>query len=109
LQWRLISFAFKAVARAISSALYDAAAKAGKDVKFLKMKPQDESNMVQDPAPPHDLPPMWIWGTGLILSIIGMCIVMGVQFHMPVGMTLLAVFLAFFFSFLAIQCSGVTG
>jgi hypothetical protein len=109
LQWRLISFAFKAVARAISSALYDAAAKAGKDLKFLKMKPQDESNMVQDPAPAHDLPPMWIWGTGLILSIIGMCIVMGVQFHMPVGMTLLAVFLAFFFSFLAIQCSGVTG
>jgi hypothetical protein len=65
--------------------------------------------MVKDPAPAHDLPPMWIWAIGLILSIVGMCVVMGVQFQMPVGMTLLAVFLAFFFSFLAIQCSGVTG
>ena len=27
---------------------------------------------------------------------------------MPVGMSLLSVFLAFFFSFLAIQCTGVT-
>lgn len=34
---------------------------------------------------------------------------MGVEFDMPVGMSVLSVFLAFFFSFLAIQCTGVTG
>lgn len=33
---------------------------------------------------------------------------MAVQFNMPIGMTLLSIFLAFFFSFLAVQCAGVT-
>lgn len=32
----------------------------------------------------------------------------GVQYDMPVGMSLLSIFLAFFFSFLAVQCAGVT-
>lgn len=38
----------------------------------------------------------------------GGCVVLGVQYQMPVGMSLLSIFMAFFFSFLAIQCSGVT-
>lgn len=49
-----------------------------------------------------------MWMPGLVLCIITICIVLGVEFDMPVGMSLLSVFLAFFFSFLAIQCTGVT-
>ena len=51
---------------------------------------------------------MWMWLPGLVLSIICICVVLGVEFDMPVGMSLLSVFLAFFFSFIAIQCTGVT-
>lgn len=109
----------------MSGAIYDLGQKLGKDLKFFKMKPQDESHMVQDPAAEADLIPMWMWALGLVLSIIGMCVVMGKQFgkhirawtyfqtnlvtDMSIGLTLLSVFLAFFFSFLAIQCAGVTG
>jgi|ERR1700761_3859965 len=105
----MLFYAFKAVARALTNAIYDVGLKAGKDLKFLKMRPQDETNMIQDPAHPSEIPPMWTWGAGLILTIVGMIVVMAVQFDMPVGITLLSLFLAFFFSFLAIQCSGVTG
>jgi hypothetical protein len=108
LQWRIIIFAFKAIWRASATALHDAAAKRGKEYKFLVVKQQDETNLVQDPARPEEIPKMWMWAPGLILTIIGMCLVMGIQYEMPVNMSLLSVFLAFFFSFLAIQCTGVT-
>lgn len=49
-----------------------------------------------------------MWFPLLILVIILSCVVMAVQFDMPVGMSLLSIFLAFFFSFLAVQCAGVT-
>ena len=42
----------------------------------------------------------WWWAPLLILMVILICVVMGVQFDMPVGMSLLSVFLAFVFSFL---------
>jgi hypothetical protein len=65
--------------------------------------------MVEDPASESELVKMWMWLPGLVVVIICMCVVLGVQYEMPVGMSLLSVFLAFFFSFLAIQCTGVTG
>lgn len=108
LQWRIIGFAFKAIWRASAKALHDQFAKHGKEYKFLAVKQQDESNLVQDPAKPNELVGFWLWAPGLLLSIIGMCLVMALQYGMPVNMSLLAVFLAFFFSFLAIQCTGVT-
>jgi uncharacterized oligopeptide transporter (OPT) family protein len=49
-----------------------------------------------------------MWLPGLLITIVCMCVVMGVQYEMPLGMSLLSIFLAFFFSFLAIQCTGVT-
>jgi len=49
----------------------------------------------------------WWWAPLLVLMIILICVVMGVQFDMPVGVSLLAVLLAFIFSFLAVQCTGV--
>lgn len=36
------------------------------------------------------------------------CVVLAVQFDLPVGMAILSLFLAFFFTFLAVQCTGVT-
>jgi len=51
---------------------------------------------------------LWMWAPGLVLSIICICVVLGVQHNMPVGMSILSVVLAFFFSFVAVQCTGVT-
>lgn len=73
-----------------------------------KYSHQDQKDIVEDPASEDELVKFWMWGPLLIVVIICACVVMGVQYDMPVGMSLLSIFLAFFFSFLAIQCSGVT-
>jgi OPT family oligopeptide transporter len=109
LQWHIIVFAFKAVGRALGRAIYDIAKARGKDLQRLGRWTENEQNdMVEDPAAESELVKMWMWLPGLVVVIICMCVVLGVQYEMPVGMSLLSVFLAFFFSFLAIQCTGVT-
>ena len=44
---------------------------------------------------PHELIPWYWWAPVLLISIIVSCVVLGVQYKMPVGMSLLSVFLAF--------------
>lgn len=109
MQWRIIIFAFRALARAGARATYDVSRKLGKDLPWMEKKSrQEQSDMVEDPAPIEDQVPMWMWMPGLIVVIICICVVLGVVYSMPVGMSILSIFLAFFFSFLAIQCTGVT-
>lgn len=105
LQWKVIIFAFKALYRGTANGIY----KLTKAAYFKNVGAQKEEDVVEDPAAPQDLVRMWMWLPGLVATIVCICVVMGVQFGMPVGMSLLSVFLAFFFSFLAIQCTGVTG
>jgi uncharacterized oligopeptide transporter (OPT) family protein len=109
LQWRIIAFAFKAAGRGIGKGIYDVGRRTGRDMRFLRRAAeQDTKDLIEDPARPEDLPKMWMWLPGLLITIVCMCVVMGVQYEMPLGMSLLSIFLAFFFSFLAIQCTGVT-
>jgi OPT family oligopeptide transporter len=109
LQWKIILFAFKAVGRALGRAVFDVGKKYGKHMPRLGAWTEGtQDGMVEDPAAEHEQVKMWMWAPGLIAVIICICVVLGVQYEMPVGMSLLSVFLAFFFSFLAIQCTGVT-
>lgn len=109
MQWKVIYYAFRALYRGIANGLYQIGKAAGKEIGFFKrVGQQEEEDLVEDSAAPHELVKMWMWMPGLILSIICICVVLGVEFEMPVGMSLLSIFLAFFFSFLAIQCTGVT-
>ncbi|KAE9974174.1 hypothetical protein BLS_003255 [Venturia inaequalis] len=109
LQWKIIWIGFQAVGRGVGKGLADMAKLAGKDLAWLRGKTaQPQTDLVEDPASEDEQVKMWMWLPGLIGSIISICVVLGVQYDMPVGMSLLSVFLAFFFSFLAVQCSGVT-
>ncbi|KAI9321715.1 OPT oligopeptide transporter protein-domain-containing protein [Dichotomocladium elegans] len=56
----------------------------------------------------HELVPAYWWISGTFISIIFTCAVMGVYFHMPVGQSILAVILAFLFTFVGIQAAGET-
>jgi hypothetical protein len=38
----------------------------------------NEDDTIYDPAPPHEQVPWWMWGGGLLLSIIMTCVVLGV-------------------------------
>lgn len=64
---------------------------------------------ISDPASSHEQVPMYMWMPGLIAVLCTTCVVMKTEFNMPVSEVLLALFLAFFFSFLAIQATGATG
>jgi uncharacterized oligopeptide transporter (OPT) family protein len=109
LQWKILWFAFKALYRGIAAGIYAMGRAAGKELKFFgKISAQREEDLVEDSASEDEQVKMWMWAPGLLLTIICICVVLGVQHNMPVGMSLLSIFLAFFFSFVAIQCTGVT-
>ncbi|KAF2397436.1 oligopeptide transporter [Trichodelitschia bisporula] len=109
LQWRILLFAGRALGRGIGRGIYDLQRRAGKENEWLRKRTgQNDEDIIEDIAEPHELVKMWMWLPGLIMVIIAGCLVMYYQYQMPVGMSLLSIFLAFFFSFLAIQCTGVT-
>lgn len=103
-------FICKAIYRASCQKLNDLYRKKnGSDHPYLEKRAhQKEEDLVEDPAKPNELVTWWMWAPLLVVVIICTCVVLGVQYEMPVGMSLLSVFLAFVFSFLAIQCCGVT-
>lgn len=47
--------------------------------------------------------PAWMWGGGVIISIIFTCLIMGLQFKQNVGVTILAILFAFIFSFIGAE------
>ena len=73
-----------------------------KDLKF------NEDDVIEEPCTKEELVPTWMWGGGIILSIIFTCIIMGVQFKQNVGVTILAILFAFLFSFIGAESCGRT-
>mgnify|MGYP001597815469 FL=1 len=64
---------------------------------------------IEDPAPPEDQVPVWAWVGTLFVSIIATVTIMSQLFDVSAGISLLAVLLAFLFSFIGVQCAGDTG
>lgn len=109
LQYKVFFFVTKAVYRGSCAGMAAVMRKMGKPNPKLEAKgAQRQDDLVKDFAREDELVKWWMWLPLLIFVIIMTCVVMGVQFDMPVGMSLLSIFLAFFFSFLAVQCAGVT-
>jgi len=69
---------------------------------------REEDITLDDPAPPHEQVPVWAWTIGLSLSVLGTIIVGKLSFDMDVGVSILALILAFIFSFIGVQASGTT-
>lgn len=65
--------------------------------------------LIEDPASPEDSVKIWMWCPGLMATLVLTCVILYAQYDMPVREVLLALLLAFFFSFLAIQSTGATG
>lgn len=108
-QYKLLGFAMKSVWKAIAGGTNFLATKMGKPSVFLDKQANSESDMVdQDPAAEEDQVKLWQWGPSLILVIIATCIVLGLQYQLNVGLSILAILLGFIFAFLAIQCTGAT-
>jgi len=110
LQYKVFYFVGKAVMRGTAEGLSAMLKSMNKESAWLnKQGQQKQDDLVEDSASEDELVKWWMWLPLLIVVIICFCVVLGVQFGMPVGESILAVFLAFFFSFLAVQCNVVTG
>lgn len=108
-QYKLVWFALKSAWKGMAMAMNVAANKVGKHSDFLERQSHIKAeHIVKDPAREEDQVQMWQWGPALIVVIIATCIVLGLQYHLDPGMSILAVLLGFIFAFLAIQCTGVT-
>lgn len=97
-QWRIFVMGGKAAGRGIASLAN----------RLRKRAPKESVDDNMDPAAPEDQVQMWQWFPPMVLVIILICVVMNLQFDMSVGESVLAIFLSFFFSLLAIQCTGAT-
>lgn len=108
-QYRLVWFALKSVYKALAMGLNSATKAAGRPIAALERQTAvKEESLVKDPAPEEDQVKLWQWGPPLIIVIIATCVVLGLQYHLNIGTSILAIFLGFMFSFLAIQCTGAT-
>ncbi|KAL8292838.1 hypothetical protein RQP46_000532 [Phenoliferia psychrophenolica] len=63
---------------------------------------------MEDPSPPEDQVPAWAWVGTLCVSIIATVTIMSQLFDVSAGISVLAVFLGFLFSFIGVQCAGDT-
>lgn len=108
-QYKLIWFALKSAWKGMAMGMNVVVNKAGKRSTFLEKQSHIKAeHVIKDSAPDEDQVKLWQWGPPLIIVIVATCIVLGLQYHLDPGMSILAVLLGFIFAFLAIQCTGVT-
>ncbi|KAK4152670.1 OPT oligopeptide transporter protein-domain-containing protein [Chaetomidium leptoderma] len=67
-----------------------------------------DENVVEDPFPPEQQVQTWMWALGLLATLVVAMIIFHFQWETHPGLTILAIILAFLFSFLAIQIGAVT-
>ncbi|KAF3905659.1 hypothetical protein ABW21_db0206812 [Orbilia brochopaga] len=68
----------------------------------------DNESKDEDIFAAHEQVPMWMWGGLATVTAVLICVILGTLYHTPVGVSILAIFFAFIFSFLAIQCTGAS-
>lgn len=76
--------------------------------KIARKDPPTYEEAIADPVAKSDQVPVWAWVGGLSISVVFTCLVCCLQFHMNLGNVILAIILAFLFSFVGVQASGAT-
>ncbi|OQO12825.1 hypothetical protein B0A48_02289 [Cryoendolithus antarcticus] len=75
----------------------------------LRRKPDPQAKtLIEEPCTPDELVPAWMWGGGILLSIIFTCAILGTQYDQNIGVVLLAIVFAFLFSFIGAESCGRT-
>jgi len=94
--------------RGLKRAFFETAEKIPATRSYAEKHLTTAEREIEDPAPQSEQVPTWLWSGGVLLSIAVSMIVLALQYHVSPGLTLLAVILAFIFSFIAAQSSGAT-
>lgn len=97
-----VAMNYKSLWAGIKSACLESYAKiTGREIPVFE-------DAIPDPAPKEQQVPLLYVLVGLALSILMTILVCALQFHMNAGNAILAIILAFLFSFIGIQSSGTT-
>ncbi|KAI0180618.1 oligopeptide transporter [Hypoxylon sp. FL1284] len=111
-QYKVIGFAGRVIWQKTCANINTLLARFGKHVPYFAAHAEREvkaaDNIIEDPAPAHEQVKMWMWATGLVVTIAAAMIIFALQWEMNPGLTILACVLGFLFSFLAIQIGAVT-
>ncbi|KAI1654607.1 oligopeptide transporter [Daldinia decipiens] len=106
-QYKVIGYAGKVVWQKICLNINDVLTKHGKHSTYLATRAEREvkasENIIEDPAPPHEQVPLWLWMTGLVLTVAAAMVIFALQWGMHPGLTVLACVLG-----LAVQIGAVT-
>ncbi|KAI1410623.1 oligopeptide transporter [Hypoxylon sp. FL1857] len=111
-QYKVIGYAGKVIWQKTCANINSLLIKRGTHSQYFATRAANEvkasDNIVEDPAPPEQQVQMWMWVTGLIVTIAAGMVIFALQWGMHPGLTILACVLGFLFSFLAIQIGAVT-
>lgn len=111
-QYKVIGFAGQVIWQKTCANIHGVLAKTGRHSAYLASQAEREvkaaDGIIEDPAPPEEQVRMWMWVTGLIVTIAAAMVIFALQWGMNPGLTILACVLGFLFSFLAIQIGAVT-
>ncbi|POS73234.1 oligopeptide transporter [Diaporthe helianthi] len=94
--------------RGLKRAIFETAEKIPKTRAFAAKHLTSEEREIEDPSPKSEQVPTYIWSVGVLASIALSMIVLAIQYQVSPALTILAVILAFIFSFIAAQSSGAT-
>ena len=100
IQYKTIWHAFKTIYTHAMGGINNVMKKRGKNSAFLEKqsaKPVTEDH-VEDFATPEQQVPGWLWGTGIIVTLVVTCAIGAVQYDMNVGLNILASLLGFIFA-----------
>lgn len=111
IQWKVIWTGVKSAWTQGCISINQALVKRGKTSTFFAKHGAAREKVegyIEDPAPPHQQVKHWVWVLGLIGTTVMSILIFHFQWEMHAGLTVLAIVLAFLFSFLAIQIGAVT-
>ncbi len=110
-QYKAIWSGLKSVWNQSCSGINSALVSRGKSSAFFAKHGSNQvkdENVVEDPFPPEQQVQTWMWALGLLVTLVVAMVIFHFQWATHPGLTILAVLLAFLFSFLAIQIGAVT-
>ncbi|KAL2022107.1 hypothetical protein VTK56DRAFT_6151 [Thermocarpiscus australiensis] len=110
-QYKVIWIGFKSLWNQACDGINGSLQKRGKSSAFFAKHGATmvkHENHVEDPFPPEQQVRDWMWLLGLLVTTVLGFLIFHFQWEMHPGLTLLAIVLAFLFSFLAIQIGAVT-
>ncbi|KAI5860479.1 oligopeptide transporter [Durotheca rogersii] len=111
-QYKVIGYAGKVIWQKTCIRVNTFLVKRGKHSNYFATRATVEvkasENIIDDPAPPEQQVPTWMWSVGLVVTIAAAMVIFALQWGMNPGLTILACLLGFLFSFLAIQIGAVT-